>query len=213
MAEETGWAVGPQTIGDGGGGSARARLSRTGEVMIGYVHPRYYEQTRRGNRFYAASQSAVTTTVALATTYTGLVVYNPVASGVFMSIDKAGFALSVAPVAIATLGLITGYSAAGIATHTTPLTSMSGLFVGNAAGVGKADAAATLVGTPQWTMQMAAGFTAGALYGAGAVGIDVEGAIVLPPGGYCAIGSLTAVIGFGYIQWSEIPYAGLAASG
>lgn len=195
-------------ITSGDGGSQPIRTARDNAVIIGQNHGRYYESTRRGNRYYAGNQAAVTTTVALATTYTGLCISNPAGSVVNLSIDWVSFAVTVAPAAISAIGIITGFAAAGIVTHTTPITTGGGLFIGNAKGVALADGAATLVGTPQWTPPwLQGGFTAGALYAASVVYADVAGAIVIPPGGYIAIGALTVAVGFGSIGWEEIPVA------
>jgi len=156
-----------------------------------------------GNVYTASTTTATTWSVALTTTYTGLVVSNPVTSGKNLIILKASFALSVAPVAIASIGLFTGYSTAGIATHGTPV-SPTNCLVGGALGVATADVAATLVGTPVWAMQMMGGFTAGALPSTTPSVIDVDGAIVVKPGGYCGIGALTAVVGLASIIYQEV---------
>jgi len=166
------------------------------------VGSKYEYDVLKGNVYYAASQAATTWSVALNTTHTGLVVYNPASSGVNLIILKASFSFSVAPVAIAHIGLFTGYIAAGIVTHTTPLTPVNCL-VGGSGGLGGADAAATLVGTPTWALPIMGGFTAGALPSTSPSVIDVDGAIVVKQGGYCGIGALTAAIGFGSIIWKQ----------
>jgi hypothetical protein len=132
-----------------------------------------------------------------------LVVSNPINSGKNLIVLKASFALSVAPVAIASIGLFTGYSDTGITVHTTALTPTNCL-VGGALGVAKADDAATLVGTPVWALQMMGGFTAGALPSTSPSVIDVDGAIIVKPGGYVGVGALTAVIGFATIIYKEV---------
>lgn len=171
--------------------------------LVKLAGSKYEYDVQQGTVYYAASQTATTWSVALNTTHTGLVVYNPAGSGVNLVILKASFALSVAPVAIAHIGLFTGYISAGIVTHTTPLTPVNCL-VGGAAGLGGADAAATLVGTPTWAMPIMGGFTAGALPSTSPAIIDVDGAIVVKPGGYCGIGALTAAVGFGSIIWKQV---------
>lgn len=155
-----------------------------------------------GNVFTAGNQAARAWSVALNTTHTGLVLTNPVNSGKNYVILKASFALTVAPLAIASIGLFTGFSSAGVTVHTTPLTYTNCL-VGGAIGTALVDEAATLVGTPVWALQMMGGFTAGALPSTTPNIIDVNGAIVIKPGGYCGIGALTAVTGFGTIIWEE----------
>lgn len=194
--------VGP-TIG-GSGTAAPFRADTTGAQMVGDAHGRYAEAARRQRVFGAASQAATTWSVALNTTHTGFVVYNPIASGVNLEILQASFALSVAPVAIAHMGLFGGFLAAGITTHTTALSPFATV-MGAAAGMGKADGAATLVGSPIWLMPFLGGFTAGALFGTSPSIMDIGGSIIVPPGGYCGIGALTAVIGFAGMFWEEVP--------
>lgn len=194
--------VGP-TIG-GSGTAAPFRADVTGAQAVTDAHGRYAEAARRGKVFYAASQAATAVSVALTATYTGLVVYNPPNTGVNLEILNCGIALSVAPAGIATLGLLGGYLAAGITVHTTALTPGSTL-IGSPAGSGKADGAATLVGTPVWLAALGSGFTAGALYGTTPSVIDIGGLWIVPPGGYIGIGALTAVTGFFSMAWEEVP--------
>jgi hypothetical protein len=193
--------VGPQVLGDGV--PAVARGGKSGELVVQELHGRYYEQAYRKNTFYAANQAATAWSVALNTTFTGLVLSNPSGSGVNLVPLQVGFALSVAPVAISSIGLFGGFLATGITAHTTPLTPGQ-TFLGGPPGVGKADAAATLVGTPVWLHQLMGGFTAGALPGTSPNIILLDGIFVIPPGAYLGIAALTAVTGFGSIIWEEV---------
>jgi hypothetical protein len=84
------------------------RVGHTGEAIVQELHGRYFETMARGALFSAANPAAQAVSVALATTYTGLMLYNPIGSGVMLVPNKVKFALSVAPAAIATLGLISG---------------------------------------------------------------------------------------------------------
>ena len=76
------------------------------ELGVSEVLPRLYALNWSGLVYSAANQAAQAVSVALATTYTGLGIYNPLGSGVNLVPLKVKFALSVAPAAIATLGLI-----------------------------------------------------------------------------------------------------------
>lgn len=175
-----------------------------GDMAVSELHARYFEQGRYGNVFSVANQAAQAVSSALATTYTGLCLFNPVGSGVMLVPTKVKFALSVAPVAIASIGLIAGFSATGgVTAQTTKLTAQSSQ-VGNA-GLGKAVvlSAATIV-TPAWLTHLLDGFTALALPGP-TVPVDLEGAFQVLPGGFVAIGALTAVTGLGFIVWEEVP--------
>lgn len=181
------------------------RFGKTGEQVTTDAHGRYHEAAGCGRVFYAASQAATTWSVALNTTHSGLVVSNPIGSGVLLSILQVGFSLSVAPVAIAHMGLFGGFATTGLTAHTTPLTPGS-TYIGNTKQQGLADGAATLVGTPVWLMPIMGGFTAGALPSTSPVNpVDIGGSFTVPPGGYIGIGALTAVVGFAGITWEEIP--------
>jgi hypothetical protein len=177
---------------------------KQGAGLVSELHAPYYNLTYRGKCFSAANQAAQATTVALATTYTGIVISNPLGSGVNLEMLLASWALSVAPAAIATIGLITGFSGTTNVTHTTPLTPVSDV-VGGGNGLALADSSATIVGTPRWHHQLMGGFTAAALPSSPQVLFDLKGAIIVPPGGYIAIGSLTAVTGLGSFKWAESP--------
>jgi hypothetical protein len=196
--------VGQATVSDGT--RVPPRLGRQTEVIVQELHGRYYEQVFRGNMFSAANQAAQAISVALATTYTGLLLYNPVGSPVNLVPNKVKFALSVAPAAIAPIGLIIGWAATGgVTVQTTPITPNNQI-IGKARGIGIALSAATIV-TPVWEMFLEDGFTAAALP-APTLPVDLEGSIILQPGAFMAFGALTAVTGLGSIFWEEVPING-----
>jgi hypothetical protein len=184
---------------------APMRQGNMGDLIATELHGRYYESTYRRVMFHVATQAAQATTVALATTYTGLCVSNPVGSQVNLVMAKVGIALAAAPAAIAPIGIMAGYNAGINVTHTTPATPRSNFFGAGAAGVGLADVAATLPTAPVLIMPIMGGFTAAALPGAGPVIVDLEGGLILPPGAYAAIYSLTAVSGLFAFKWEEVP--------
>jgi hypothetical protein len=180
------------------------RAGKEGALCVSEYHGRHYEQAYRKAIFTGANQAAATWSVALNATHTGLVLSNPAGSLVNLVVLRASFALSVAPVGIASIGLFGGFLAAGITVHTTPLTPYSTFIGSGATPSGKIDSAATLPGTPVWLEQILSGFTAGALPGAGQVVDDLGGLFIVPPGGYVGIGALTAALGFGSISWAEV---------
>lgn len=195
--------VGPQTALSSGVPSP-VRLDGTGAIVGAALHGKYFESTTRGKVFCAASTAATTWSVALTATYTGLCISNPAGSAVDLVPLQVGFALSVAPVAIASIHLIGGYTAAGVVTHTTALATQSTRLDGIVSpAIAKADAAATIV-VPLYLMPLVGGFTAGALFGTSPTVVDLNGAFVIPPGGWMGIGALTAVIGFGSFVWEEV---------
>jgi hypothetical protein len=202
MAVEITGQVGPSTLGDGETG--KFRQGRGGEMIVSQLKGRYAEAAGRGSIFTVANQAAVTTTVALATTCTGLVLTNDAGSNVDLVILRAGFGLSVAPAAIPTVGLMGGV---GTVTHTTPIAAAAirSTRIGPAghAPTTKADGAATIP-TPTLLELFSGANTSAALPDSPhPVGVDIDGRYVVPPGAFVAIYTLTVSVGFGFFSWSE----------
>lgn len=196
--------VGQQSLTTGATALQGFRQLPQGDMAVSELHARYFEQGRYGNMASAANQAATAISIGLTTTYTGLCLYNPLGSGVILVPNKIKFALSVAPAAIATLGLISGFAATGgVTAQTTKLVNQSSQ-IGAATGArGIALSAATVV-TPTWLMHLEDGNTA-ASFPANGGPIDLEGAFQILPGGFIAIGALSAVTGLGSIVWEEVP--------
>ena len=155
------------------------------------------------NTFLAANPSGVTTSAGLATTYVGICLSNPAGSGVNLILRRVAGQFIVAPAAVTGFNLITGYLAAGVTTHTTPLTPFSRIIGTGPTPKGLVDSACTLVGTPVYTMALGETLLATDLP---AFNTDLEGVITLPPGAYAAIGTTIAgpASGFqGSFQWEE----------
>lgn len=183
------------------GAATPFRADMTSAQCVADAHGRYAEAARRAGVFYACNQAAQAISVALATTYTGLCLSNPLNSGRNLELLTVGVALSVAPAAIAPIGLIGGQSPSANVTHTTPLTPGSTL-LGSGSCIAKADSAATIP-TPVWLEMLWSGFTAAALPASSPSLIDIAGKWVIPPGGFIAIGALTAVTGLWSMTWEE----------
>ncbi len=182
------------------------RLGNQGEQLVSALHGNMHEMSLGGNLYWAASQAATTWSVALNTTHTGFCLSNPAGSGKLVVPRFVSFGLAAAPTAVSSIHVGGGYVAAGVVTHTTPLTVYSSR-LGDAlmpAAAAKADAAATLVGTPLYILPLQGGFTAAALPGLLAQFQDLHGAIQLIPGAYCFIAALTACSGFACMFWEEL---------
>ena len=175
------------------------------DLLISQLHGTKYTPAYNAKLFSGANQTGVTTSAGLATTYVGLCLSNPANSAVNLIVRRVGGAFIVAPSTVTGFNLITGYAAGGITVHTTPVAPQCNL-IGNAAvPVGKLDSACTLVGTPLYSMVMGETPTATTL---SFFNTDVEGAFVLIPGAYLAIGTTIAgpASGFqGSIEWEEFP--------
>jgi hypothetical protein len=194
--------VGPQTVQDGTKPTLRG--GRSGEAIVQELHGRYFEQAVRKAIYSASNQAAQAVSAALATTYTGIVLSNPFGNAFNLALLKVAYALSAAPAAIASLHLIGGFSPSTNVVHTTPITTLTNNFLGGPNPTAKVDSAATIP-TPTYLWSLCNGFTAAALPSQAMPAWDFEGSILVPPGGFVAIGALTAVTGFGSIMWEEVP--------
>jgi len=166
-----------------------------------------------GSTFRCANQSSATISAALATTYTGLCLSNPAGSTVNLSVKRVGGIITSAPGGMLGLGLIVGWLAAGITVHTTPLnTSIVNSYIGasstdtppvaSPASQANVDAACTLVGTPTWSDWFAANV---ATTNNVTFLTDLDDSVLIPPGGYVAIGATSSNAGFfGSFMWEEL---------
>ena len=187
------------------------RAGKQGDVIVSELHGRYYESNYRKNKFYGSNGAVPSvTTVALATTYTGLCIYNPAGSPVNLVLDKVGYSFLVAFPAAATIGLLVGYAPAGITTASAAASPGASSFIGSGlVPYGKVALSATLVGTPFLHTVLGEGLTGAITTTPEVISIvDIEGGIILQPGAYAAIytstisGAASLAASF---QWEETP--------
>lgn len=196
--------VGPSTGADGN--FPNARQGKTGDVIVSELNGRYYEQTSRQNVFNVATQAGQTTSVGLATTYVGLCLSNPVGNTKNLAILKVGMAVVVVPAAFQGFGLAVGYNASTNVTHTTPVTPKSSLFGTGASPTALADTSATLPTAPIYHTFV--GNSAAATSAPTNIAVlDLEGSLVIPPGGYVCTVTTTASGASGFLasfSWMEV---------
>ena len=188
---------------------APLRQGNMGDTIVSELHGRYYEAAYRRSLFTASNAAAVATVAVGTTTYTGLVICNPVGSPINMVLNKVSWAASVAVPTAGFLCLETGYNSSTNVTVTTAVTPRN-CFVGvGAAGTGLADVSATLPTAPVavhfLSTNGSVATTSTGIQNGGV--IDLEGSIVLPPGAYAAFATFatnTAAWWFSF-GWEEIP--------
>lgn len=183
------------------------QLDQQGALGVGQAHGKYYASSKAKRTFGAANLLAgAALSAGLATTYTGFCLSNPAGSGKNLVVQKVSGIIIVAPAAVLALGLIKGFAAGGITAHTTPIVGIASEFIGDAtASIAKADAACTLVGTPVFDRWLAGNAASAGLFG---FLTDIDGEIVIPPGGYLAIGANVAGPAAGLVgsmTWEELP--------
>ena len=183
------------------------RVGPSSEAVVQELHGRYYETTVRKAQYGGANLAGVTTTVGFATTYTGFCLTNPIGSTVNLVLNKVSYGSLVAQTGALVLGIMTGYSASTAVTQTTPLVPTSN-FVGNTTGTGVIASAVTMPVAPTRLLLLDTILT-GAIttVTTGGKVVDLEGSIVIPPGGYAAFytsaASVASSLVFG-MQWEEV---------
>lgn len=189
------------------------RQSKDSSVVVMDAHGRYQEAVYRGAAWSASNQAGQILT-ALATLMTGYVLYNPVNSGknlVLWNVD-VGVTAVVGTATIATIclaGAMGGNVAAP--TGTTSLAPTNMVLNTNVHPTANVYSTATFAGvTPtiiKPLMNVQIGTAAANLY-ATPCGVELGGAILIPPGAYVAVTQspsttlLTCLIS---MTWEEIP--------
>ncbi len=160
---------------------------------------------KRGEVFFATNVAAQAASVGLTSTYTGLVIGNPLGNTKNLHILGYSFGLSVAPAAVAAWGLLSGYSATTALTAGTPLAAgaINGLIGSATAATAVAKSATTLGATPLYHAIFGEFGPTTQLVSRGSW-IDLKGIIVVPPGGFVGSAANAVITGFASIAWAEL---------
>lgn len=204
--------VGP-TTGAADGNRLNVRLGKNGELIVGQGHARYHEAVSRGRCFHASMQAGASLGTALTATAVTLTLYNPVNSGVNLSLLRSSVAITTVPggagTAVYAYAVNVNPLAAVPATNTEAV--VRNCLLGSAAGVAKAYTATTLPAVPVIARVAPGGIywaTAAAAAAPMAVSDDVDGAIVLAPNTAVTIQGIgVATSGIVSLMWEEIPIA------
>ena len=183
------------------------RLGPNGGTIVQEAHGDKFLATIEQVAYSGSNLGAVgkVTTVALATTYTGLVLSNPIGSGKVLAVDHVEAAFSVVFPAACHVGLMTGFHATTDVVHTNPMTVLNS-YIGGPVGVGKTDDEATLPTTPAVYNIFGAVLASAA----GSFEHSYGSGLILPPGGFAAIYTSTisgAAALMGSFKWEEISLA------
>ena len=171
------------------------RQGQQSDIIVSELHGRYYETTYNRNMYTATLTSGTTTSAALATAHTGLLLLNPNNSQVNFVINKVGMTFLVAFAASAAIGIQTGnQSTAVLSSLTTTNTQTRNNFLGAPnSTVGLTYSAATTT-SPSLLQLFGAGLT-GAITTVSQIPgffIDLEGSVIVPPGSWIATYTSTA---------------------
>lgn len=183
------------------------QFDQQGAGLVTELHGRFYQQAVRGNIFSASIQAVATTTVGLATTYTGLCISNPITSTVNAAINIVSVMQSVLQATqVEAYAIAVGFNASTNVTHTAALTTRSNKIGSGLVSQVLADTSATLPTAPFYHTFIHDTATATA-NGTGAV-VDLGGSIILTPGAYAlwVTPAQASVAGLWFsFQWEEVP--------
>ena len=210
---------------------APARAGQLGDMIISELHGRFYEQTYRGNFFsFGLAPTALATTNATATGLTAtatpiLGVWNPQSSTVNLVIEQAALQVYIntftTPVSCGPLVWVISTGNGAISTGSTPYNrktltasgSQAKAFAGGTALTGLTNSLVVLEGADfsnptSLTYGTIVAPTAGtSLTSFGGVQ-NVDGSIIVPPGGVLALMCTTSTITMtatGRLLWEEVP--------
>ncbi len=187
------------------GATPNLRSGKQGDTILSELHGKYYEQTYNKNTFWAANQAVVTTTVGLATTYTGLALINPLGSTVTVAIQKVTLMQSVIATVVEAFSIATGFNATTQVTNSASVTTQTAKVGSGAVSSATASSSATLPTAPVHTTFIGASGTA--IVDPTFNVVDLEGSIILMPGAYAIIAcnaAVTSMMWFSF-SWEENP--------
>jgi hypothetical protein len=184
------------------------RLGRQAEGVVQDAHARYHEAAMGRALFSACLPAGVALGTALTATAVTLTLYNPVGSGVNLSVIRGGVAITTAPAGSAALVWASNHNAAAaVPSAVTALASGARAYpLGNSnTPQAQVYSAATLPAAPSAIRTIATALATGST-SAGAFADDVQGAIEVGPGCAVTIQNIgTAMSGIVDITWEEIP--------
>ena len=160
-----------------------------------------------GRLFTVANQAAIAVTAAFAATFTGLAVGNPLTSKVNLALVNMSYGTTVVGVSVGTVGIMGGIS--GLCPITASLTIQNCKLDGSASKC-TANGGQTLNALPAPTLLRIAGICGTAAvttWKTEPVSVDLDGALIIPPGYYFATYCFmlaTAALQFSF-TWEEVP--------
>lgn len=194
--------AGPRKLVDGSPHPLRS--AHDGAAVVCDGRGRYTEATMRENVFIGANAfgTAVTTQAGLSATTPALTLYNPVGSGVLLSVLNVTVNMTAEPAAITDLCLAYNAKNATAPATTTDATMACARLGSTAAPKGRCYRVATLAAAPVACRMLGACDTG--LTAAMVINDDVGGAILLEEGVALSIQTRTAAVLVASFTWEEI---------
>jgi hypothetical protein len=196
--------VSPQQL--AAGVQATVALGKGAEMLVSEYQGRYYSLAYAGKVFGICNQAAAALST-LSATYTGLLFFNPIGSGINAILLQTAVALATAPGGISNIHYESTLTAQTTAvTNTTPRASFSTLFGNTAASTCSGSVSATLPAAPVAVRALGGGPVATGSTVAPFILDDVAGSMIFGPGTYVGLGYLTTAISVvASFYWAELP--------
>jgi hypothetical protein len=200
--------TGPVFAGDGS--TIVQRSGRTGATVVADAHARFTEAVQRGNCYFVANQTGVTTQAGLSATTPVLTLFNPKGNNKNLVIMYAGATFTVAFAAASVIWLAANTNIAAADVTGTAATVRNAL-IGNAANPsGTALTAATLPAAPVAVSILGVGLTGAitTIPSLPAYGRVYDGSLIVAPGGALSFQTSTASgasATFAELAWEEVP--------
>lgn len=178
---------------------------KDGSQLLTNSSAEYEYSSINGEIFIGANLAgtAVTTQAGLSATTPALTLYNPVNSGKKLVLITTTIGVNAAPAAASTLMLAYNSTSSAAPASTTDATMVSSLIGSTAAPAGRCYRVATLAAAPVAFRYI------GSVLAASSTGViklidNINGEIVIPPGGCVSVQATTAISIFASFTWKEI---------
>lgn len=188
-----------------GGNSQTLKVNYAGNLLTSAVTSKNEASSLDGTIFIGANLGGtpVTTQAGLSATTPALTLYNPVNSGVNLVLLTVTVGVNAAPAAASTLMLAYNSSTAAAPTATTDATMVSAKVGSTTAPTGRCYRIATLAAAPT-AFRFLGSVVAAASTAAVKIVDNIDGEVVIPPGGCVSIQATTAISVLTSFTWKEV---------
>ena len=190
----------------GRGSEDTLRLGREGQLIVGNDGPKWKESVLGGKVFIGSNPlgTPVTTQAGLSETTPALTLSNPKNSGVNLILMKVNIVVTAAPAANTILCLAANTIIAAEPTALTSATVRNAMIGVEPSNRALCSRVATLAAAPV-AIKYLGGILAAASTGECKIDADIDGEIIIPPGGCISIQATTAVAILASMTWEEEP--------
>ena len=179
------------------------RAGGQGELIVSEFMGRFYELAYRGFLFHACTQAPSTIPATIGATAATASLSNSVGSGKNLILLQVGCNLTSAAAAASDVCLVGLINLTTAVTHTTPGT-VNNCLIGGPAGVGLFDVSSTLPTAPTARFLLTSVVAASSITPAPGI-LNIDGGLIIPPGGYVAVNATSAVNAMVSFLWAELP--------